>query len=173
MINFLSRKFRRDEKGVVSIELALLASILLTLSIPVVDYGLAALHGVKVKNAIRAGLQYASVRKPNPGDTDVNGTIQPYLNTITAAMTSTGPPLSRVRGGSSGRILSATMFCRCDEGAEVICFSSDGSDIDCASGEQNRTYLRVQFEDEYEFLFPWLGMSDTITLGDVQEVRLN
>ena len=58
------QKLRRNEDGAVSVELALVSTLLLTLAIPTVDYGLAFFHNVKVKNAIRDPDLVFMVRTP-------------------------------------------------------------------------------------------------------------
>ena len=67
-IGSIRRGFARAEGGVVSVELAFIAPVLGFLILGLVDFGETISRKMQLANAVRAGTQYALVRKPVQGD---------------------------------------------------------------------------------------------------------
>lgn len=67
-IKTLSKRLSKDEKGLSILELAFIAPVMLTLMVGSLDMGAAFLRNMELANAVRAGTQYALVRKPIQGD---------------------------------------------------------------------------------------------------------
>ncbi len=56
------RAFVRCQRGLAAIEFALLSTILLTVLMGLVDYGMAMFRKIELENAVRSGAQYALLR---------------------------------------------------------------------------------------------------------------
>jgi Flp pilus assembly protein TadG len=140
-----------DEEGAIAVEWALVAGFLGFLFLGAFNYGTAALHKMEMANAVRAGLQYAVVRKPIQGDTSqISNTVQ------TAAPTDQ----------TGTRAITVTMFCQCSDGSSASC---DGS---CASGDP-RTYISIQMQEGYDTLIRMPFSDQRLTFKVAGTVRLN
>ncbi|TVR95212.1 MAG: pilus assembly protein [Rhodospirillales bacterium] len=84
-----------DDRGVAVIEFALAAPILMALLFGVMHFGSTAIQAMQMENAVRAGIQYASVRKPVDGN----------VSDIIAAVTTAGPDTP-----TDNRTVTATLF---------------------------------------------------------------
>ncbi len=144
-----ARRFAREDGGTVSIEWALISPIFVMLLIGVLEFGSGALHKMQMANAVRAGLQYATVRKPIQGDTTA----------IRDAVIATAPA-----NATGTRSVTVTMFCLCPDGSTVDC---DGT---CATGERS-SFISIGMSEEFK---PILSLPFTparhsyVTTGVVQ-----
>ena len=134
-----------NKAGTISVEAALIAPILVLGLTATIDLGAAAIHRMQMENALRSGLQYASVRKPLSGDmTGVedavkNASPMDYLGT---------------------RVVLATYYCECQDQSIAIC--TDG----CASGNTSR-YVTIVITENYQL---FLGFA--LILPDIFEMRV-
>ncbi|MDH3236605.1 MAG: pilus assembly protein [Alphaproteobacteria bacterium] len=142
---------RRDEDGAIAVEWALVAGFLGFLFLGAFNYGVAALHKMEMANAVRAGLQYAVVRKPIQGDTSqINNTVQ------------TAAP----KDNTGTRSIAVTMFCQCSDGSSATCSGT------CSSGDP-QTYIAIVMQEGYDTLIN-LPFSDQRMNFKVEgRVRLN
>ena len=168
MINFnpgISRlkgflvSIRKSERGSISVETALISTFLLTMGIGGVDFGLALERKMDMANAIRAGMQYALVRKPSQGVlTEIEGAVMTAL----------------VNGiSSSNTQLRSSLACKCPDGTPMDCLGTDGQDLSCADGSSRAAYLHLVLTEDYGLMwtYPMIGKSMTIT--ETASVRLN
>lgn len=126
----LSARLVDDERGAISVEWALVVGFLAFLFLGAFNYGIAALHKMEMANAVRAGLQYAVVRKPIQGDTSQ------IVNTV-----QTAAPTDK----TGTRAITVAMFCRCNDG------SSSNCDGNCSSGDP-QTYISILMKEGYDTL---------------------
>ena len=143
------RDLEDDERGAVMIEAGVVISLLMLLSLFIWDIGSLFVRQTEITNAVRAGSQYALVKRP------VGGDLQPVIDAVTnAAPEGTSPTVN------------ANLYCLCDGGVEIVCSDT------CSGGEERKYFLTIDYTDQYEFLFKFPGASKTMTLGDNMRVRL-
>lgn len=123
-----ARRFAREDGGTVSVEWALISPIFVMLLVGVLEFGSGALHKMQMANAVRAGLQYATVRKPIQGDT----------TQVRDAVVATAPA-----NATGTRTITVTMFCLCPNGTAVDCNGT------CATGERS-SYISIGMSEEFE-----------------------
>lgn len=144
-------RLRRDEQGMIFVEAGVVMSFLVLFLILVYDVGGLFVRQMQITNALRAGSQYALVRKPVAGD---------YAN-IRAAILNAAP-----EAGVSP-VVTADVACQCADGSTVAC------DAVCTDGSDRESYLTVSYQENYNMLFKYPGFSKSITLGATNSVRLN
>lgn len=160
-------RFRRDRKGVISIEVAILVSVLSFMAVGTVDLALAFARQSEMSNAVRAGVQFALVRRPSIGPSaDVQESIM-SLETIRTAVIDSARYLTSDPGAES---LSADVFCQCPDTTPVACVSEPGVPLPC-SGKQ--TFLEVTLLNEYTPVLRFPGIPDSFQLTAQQSIRLN
>ena len=147
----LSRLWRGNS-GVASVELALFAPFLVLLLIAMTDYGLAWTRQMALANAVRAGTQYAMIRRPVQGD--VTGIHQKVLDAAPADL-----------GGAP----QVTFFCECPSGQAV----ADCNPASCGAGIDLRHYVTVTLEEDYPLILTYPGISNPISLENTATIRLN
>lgn len=148
-INIFTR-LKRDQDGAVLIETALVLSGLVLFLIAVYDLGGMLLREMQITNAVRAGTQYALVRKPVGGD----------VSQVIAAVIEAAPD-KRVAPE-----IGAELFCACPDGVAISC------SLTCDAGER-QSFMRVSYQDTYDLLFRYPGFAKSITLRDESIMRLN
>jgi Flp pilus assembly protein TadG len=122
------RRLVRDQHGAISIEWALIVPILTLAMMGAIDVGAAAIHRMQMANALRSGLQYASVRKPVSGD----------MSGVEDAVRQSAPP-----DELSTREITATYYCECPDNTTASCT------IGCPSGTTVR-YVRITMTEKYK-----------------------
>ncbi len=147
-----ARRFLDATRGVVSVELAFIAPILGFLIVGLVDFGETINRKTQLANAVRAGTQYALVRKPVQGD----------LTQITQAVVNTAPP-----DQSGTRSITTTFYCECPDGTTISC------DTTCAGEEERRSYITIALQEDYRTIFTYPGLGNPIRLYSEATVRLN
>ena len=171
------RKFRRNESGAVAVETALIMTLLLTIALGVLDYGLLMTRKMEVTNAVRAGAQYALVRKPvfDSADTSFDAAYTDIKNATKDGLTSN----SRVVTGSEA--VTVALSCSCGN-TESACFGVDpdpnssattGDDLTCDDGVNRSAYLTITLSESYTFIFGFVAPERTVTISDSAQVRLN
>lgn len=174
MILAILRKFRKNDEGAIAVETALIMTILLTIALGVLDFGLLMSRKMEVTNAVRAGVQYALVRKP---------IIDP-LNTGTdayaAIKAATLEGLIDNGRASYPPDITASLACSCGS-AVSACFGSDpdpnsenpeGEDVTCADGVLRSVHLTITLQETYSFIFGFVGTAQSIIIYDDATVRL-
>lgn len=108
----------QDRRGVAAVEFALMAAALMVLTIGLVDYGSAMTRAVDLREAARAGAQYA-VR---------NWTATGTVSAIAKAATKQDP---------NSLTVATIDFCECSDGTSVACTAT------CSGGAAAGHYVRV------------------------------
>lgn len=129
------------QRGIASIEFALIVPLLLLLIAAVVDYSLLMRAAIAVGDAARAGAQYGSINTSNASNT----------SGMQAAALNAAPDIP-------GLTASAAKVCSCSNGSTVNC--SGGT---CPSGPV-RTYVQVTVRTTMSplFSYPWLGYTGAV-----------
>jgi Flp pilus assembly protein TadG len=145
------QRFVRDEEGAIAVEWALVAGFLGLLILGAFNYGTAALHKMEMANAVRAGLQYAVVRKPIQGDTSQ------IVNTV-----QTAAPTDK----TGTRAVTVSMFCRCNDGSSSSCTGN------CTSGDP-QTFISILMTEDYYSLIKLPFASQKMSFQINGTVQLN
>jgi len=154
----LSRLFKNTQ-GSIAVETAFLIAMIGTLSLGVLDFGLAYSRNLELANAARAGMQYALVRKPVDGD----------FSAIIAAVGVAGPTLH----GDENRQITTSLYCECPDGSSSACTGADGENLACDDGNLRAAYLDIVIAEDYSLFFDYPGLPRTLTLSESTTVRLN
>lgn len=145
------RRVQRNEDGMIFVEAGLVMSLLILFLILVYDVGNLFVRQMQITNALRAGTQYALVRKPVAGD------VSQISNAVrNAAPDYTTPPT-----------VNSTVYCLCADGTQVSCTSV------CADGSDREAFVTVTYQESYKMFLKYPGMGQNITLGGEATVRLN
>lgn len=145
-------------RGSVTVEGALVATVLAALLLGVMDFGLAYRREAELANAVRAGTQYALVRRPQQGD----------VTPIRTAVYQTAP----FPDGTPGTALDIQFYCECPDGSPSQCSAAGGVTL-CPGGEDRHSFLRVRLSEDYALMFAYPGVGSSIGLSAEGTVRLN
>ena len=147
----LLARLRGEDSGIAVIELALVAPILALIIVAIVDFGLAYARQMTLANGVRAGVQYAMVRRPVQGNT---GAIAQTV------ADNAGVALANVE---------VSWVCTCSDsgGAAPTCSVSE-----CGGADVNHS-IRIAVTESYTMILSYPGMSNPISLGDQVLLRLN
>lgn len=157
----------RDRKGMASVELAIIGSVLSALAIGVVDFSLAYSRQSEMSNAVRAGVQFALVRRPSIGPSAEAQESIISLQTIREAVINSSGFLSADPGVEK---LDASVFCQCPDASPVSCVSDPGVSLPCAD---RRTFLQITLKNDYTPIFNYPLVPEQIELQASNSVRLN
>jgi hypothetical protein len=148
----------RCRRGSITVEGALLISFLFVLLVGVIDFGLAFRRHSELENAVRAGTQYAMVRRPQQGD------VEP----IRDAVYQTAP----FAEGTLGTGLEIEFYCECPDGTPAECSAPGGVAL-CAGGVERHALLRVRLTETFPLLLVYPGFGTHVDLAAEGSVRLN
>lgn len=137
-------------RGVASIELAIIAPMLLLFLVCTLDLGLGVYSGMRVQNAAQAGIQYAVAHGFKPGS--ISSAV---TNATSLADISVDPEPSQ--------------FCGCP-GSTGITSAACGAT--CPSGLQAATYVTVSARATYNTLFPYPLIPNSFTFLAQPTVRI-
>jgi len=154
-----TRKFGRCQEGSVAVETAFIMMIIGTMSLGVLDFGLAYSRNLGLANAARAGMQYALVRKPVDGD----------FTAIVAAVNTAAPAAE----DSIARTITTNLYCECPDGSAIDCTSEGGADLTCDDGNLRAAYLDISITENYSLFFDYPGLNRVLSLSESVTVRLN
>lgn len=143
MINFL-----KDKSGIAAVEFALIAPILITLFIGVVDMGLYLNDKIKVEMTARAVAEYLIVTRDEDGAEE--NIITPYYTGMTSAP----------------HTVDTELVCECGDGGEIDCIADTCED----EGDYKRRFYNVSLTKTHDTLFVYPGFESTIEL--VGEARM-
>ena len=152
------RSFALCRRGSVTVEGAFVATILGVMLLGVIDFGLAFRRQSELANAVRAGTQYAMVRRPQQGDVDP----------IRDAVYQTAP----FAEGTVGTSLAVEFYCECPDGSPSQCSAAGGVAL-CSGGVERHAFLRVQLSESYDLMLVYPGVGTDIPLSAEATVRLN
>lgn len=168
------RSFLHDVRGAIAVEGALIMTVLLFMALGVLDFGLMMSRKMEITNAVRAGAQYALVRKPVTDTLDND--YDAYQDIKNATLSGL---ISSKR--ASGTLVAANLTCSCGLTASA-CFGSDpdpdadpgsGDDLTCDDGVLRSSYLTIRLRETYSYLFGFGGLAKEITINESATVRLN
>ena len=140
-----------SDSGMAMVEWAMTISFFAIMLVGVIELGSAAQYKMQLANAVRVGMQYATVRKPVQGD----------LTQITASVNNAAPP-----DATGERTLTVSLFCQCPDGTDVDCSGT------CGTGDR-RAYVGIVLEDVYVPILTLPGTPDQYTLRADGTIRLN
>jgi len=143
--------FGRCRRGTATVEMAFALPVLAFLVLGMFDQGSKISRNMQLANAVRAGAQYAMVRKPVQGD----------LSQIVGAIANTAP-----YDETGTQQITATMFCECPDGTPVVCTGT------CVGGDRG-AYVRIALQEDYTTLLNYPGLDNPIRLANEATVRLN
>lgn len=152
------RRFGACRRGTVTIEGAFIAVFMGVLLIGVIDFGLAYKRHAELENAVRAGTQYALVRRPHQGDIDP----------IRTAVWETAP----FHEGEPGTALDVEFYCECPDGTSSQCSAPGGVAL-CSGGVERHAFVRVLLSQDFDLLFAYPGVGTSVDLAAEGSVRLN
>ena len=138
--------------GVGTIEFAVVASMLATLAIGMLDLSMGIWQQMEVGNAARAGAEYASRKGWN------SSAIQTAVTSATSLASITASP-------------SPTQSCGCPDVTSGVVAASCGST--CSSGLTASTYVTVGAQASYSTILPYPGISSPLTLTASAIARIN
>lgn len=143
MIRIRRKGLRKDDRGNMAVEFALLSPVFLILLAAVADYGIASLELSELRAAARAGVQAVL----NDRD-DLDGAL--------AAVAAVAPEADIV----------VEKVCQCSDGSEVACTGGV-----CASGGV-RQIVTVTASRDLVLMIPWPGFEDPMPLEGLARVRV-
>lgn len=153
VIGRVLRPIGREMSGIATLEFALIAPLLGLILFGVLDYGLVSARKMALANAVRAGAQYAMIRRPIQGD--VSAIRQAVLNAA---------PEPKI-GVHDAQV---TLFCECPDGTMV----ADCDPGSCA-GTTILSFVDIVLAEQYPLMLPYPGFANPLTLGERVTVRLN
>lgn len=148
----------RCQRGSVTVEGAMVAVLLGVLLLGVIDFGLAFRRQSELENAVRAGTQYAMVRRPQQGD------VEPIRDAVYQAA-----PFPE---GTPGTSLEVEFYCECPDGTASQCSAAGGVAL-CSGGVERHSFLRARLSEDYELMLAYPGFGTDIDLAAEATVRLN
>jgi len=140
-------------RGVSAVELAMIAPVLALLTVGIVDYGLVWSRNMELANAVRAGTQYAMIRRPIQGDT--TAIRQQVIDSAPAPKIGSHDP-------------QVTLFCECPNGTSVP--SCDPAV--CAPADM-QTFISITLSEQYPLLLDYPGFNNPVQLTQSSTMRLN
>ena len=134
-------------EGVSTIEFALIGSMLVTLTVGMLDFGMALWQQMEVGNAARAGAEYAAV---HGWGTDGSG-----IQTAATGATSLGSITA-----------SPSQVCGCPDASSGVTLTgqSPPCTTPCSNGGSLSAYIRVSTQASYALIVPFPGISSPISL---------
>lgn len=138
------------DRGISAVEFGLIMPFLLVLLLGLMDFGAAGIHRMQMANSVRAGLQYAMVRRPVEGD----------LSGIEAAVDKAAPE------AEGPRTRTVTLYCQCPDGTAAACTAT------CATGDRS-SYVSIVMQEQYRMILGLPFADNRITMRTEGAVQLN
>lgn len=124
-------EFGRNRRGVVAVEFALIAPIVLVMAAGIVNFGELTNYRMDLDRAIRAATNVAVISPPMNGN----------YGHITDAFNYAAPT-------AASRDLLVTSSCECAGGAVIGCSSG------CADGSERQVLVNIAVTDVFDFMIP-------------------
>lgn len=141
-------RLARAEDGVSVVEFAATAPILALMLVGLVDFGMVIDRKMELANAVRAGVQYAMVRKP----------VQEDLSQIKQAVKDAAPP-----DATATRSVDVALYCE----------QPDGSPTDCDASVVRNSYVSIVLQEDYNMLLNYPGFSNPLSLREAVTIQMN
>jgi len=144
------RHLIHNERGAVTVEMALLASLFFLMIAGLYDYGRLIVTQQKLEHAVRGGIQYGLQSQSQAQD---------YAGVIAAARAAVAPD-------DANMTITAYSQCECPGGSAVPCSDT------CVDNTFPQMELEVEATQTYQFYFAtFLGVDGGIPLAAEAEVR--
>ena len=156
-----------DRRGVLTFELAMIVSFLSLLSIAIIDLSLAFSRKAEMTNVVRAGTQFALVRKPSLGP---SATEQEEILSIAEVREAVVASASFLETDPGSPELDVTIICECPDTTPVSCAADPGVPLPC---QDRITLLNITLNNSYTPIMPYPGLPDTFDLAVGGTIRLN
>jgi Flp pilus assembly protein TadG len=137
-------------EGNAAMEFGILAPMLATIFVPLVDLGMGFYQKMQVENAAQAGVQYAMAHGWN------STAIQNAVTAATSLSSLTASP-------------APSQSCGCPAG-EAVTAATCGST--CAGGQSVGTYVTVSAQVVYRTLVPYPAIGSSLTLSAQSTARI-
>ena len=148
--------FCKAPDGVIAIEFAFIAPVMLVLMLGVIEASLAISDKLTVQSAARAGTHFGLTKPP------VQGNMAPIVAAVRAAMPA---DWATANNGGAPQI-NASLYCECQVTGPAACGAP------CAAGEAQMTYLKVQVQKLYKPLLSFRNFAPSFTFNNTSTVRL-
>ena len=170
-----NREFRRlwrdlvvhDRNGVLTFELAMIVSALALISVGIIDLSLAFSRKAQMANAVRAGTQFALVRRPSLGPEATEEDALLSLAELRNVVVQSANFLETDPGSPD---LDITVFCECPDATPVVCMADPGVALPC---QDSVTLLSITLNQDYTPIMDFPGLPDSFALQTTNSVRLN
>jgi hypothetical protein len=136
-----------------AVELAMIAPVLALLTVGIVDYGLVWSRNMELANAVRAGTQYAMIRRPIQGDT--TAIRQQVIDSAPEPKIGSHDP-------------QVTLFCECPNGTSV-----PRCDPTVCAPADMQTFISITLSEQYPLLLDYPGFDNPVQLTQSSTMRLN
>lgn len=166
---FLKRaRLIRDCRGEATIETVVIVFALSMLIAGSLDFSLAFARKSEMSNAVRAGVQFALVRRPSIGPNVSQNESLISLQTIRDAVVTSANFLTTDPGSPE---LDVDLFCQCPDNTPVTCAPDPGITLPCL---ERKTFMQITLRSDYNPIFHFPGVIDTtLNLESTGSVRLN
>ena len=187
--------FVRDRRGVATVELALVATVMVIVMLPIFDLGMGFYVKTQVMSAAEAGADYAFIHgwannNNSSPQTSINSAVTNAtgLNASSSpALTSSSSPWTYVNGSvCSGSNCDLWLSCQCTDGTTLsdpakqpdtpFAQSSCSSLAKCSGANQNAqtpgAYVTVSAHATYTPIITYLGLGSPITFTATSVVRV-
>ncbi len=183
-----------DARGVATVEMALVSTVMITIMLPMYDLGMGFYVKTQVMSAAQAGADYAFIvgwsnSNNSSPQTSINAAVMNAtgLNaSSTPALTSSSTPWTYVNGGTcSGANCDLWLSCKCTDGTTLSDPASqptapfkatDCSSLATCSGSNNPqtpgAYVTVEAHATYTPIASYLGFGNPITFTATSVVRI-
>lgn len=145
------KSFFKNQDGIAAVEFALIAPILVTLFIGVVDMGLYINDKIKLEMTARSAAEYLIISRDEDG-VDENIVSPYYLGMST-------PP----------HTIETELVCECEDGAAIDCIDDICEDV----GDYKRRFYNVSLTKTHNTLFVYPGFQSSIELIGEAKLQLD
>ncbi len=156
-----------DRSGVVTFELAIIVSALALISVGIIDLSLAYSRKGGMVNAVRAGTQFALVRRPSLGP---EATEEESLLSLTELRDVVVRSADFLESDPGSPALDITVFCECPDATPVACMADPGVPLPC---QDSVTLLSITLNHTYTPIMEFPGLPDSFALQTTNSIRLN
>ena len=156
-----------DRRGVLTFELAMIVSALSLISIGIIDLSLGYSRKADMENAVRAGTQFALVRRPSLGPEATSEEALLSLSELREIVVQSAKYLETDPGSAD---LDIAVFCECPDTTTVECTADPGVPLPC---QDSVTLLSITLNHTYSPIMEYPGLPDSFSLTSVNTIRLN
>ncbi|HVJ32539.1 MAG TPA: TadE/TadG family type IV pilus assembly protein [Terriglobia bacterium] len=146
------RRWRRDTRGSIAVEAALIIPMLTLLFTGAVDFGAAMMARTELFNAVHAGVLYSLV----------------YPDDLAGAIKAVGQA-SSLETGADAISATATSSCRCKDGSTVSGSCSTASA--CSASGDDYQIINIVATQNYNLIISFPGLPRSVTLSENATVR--